>query len=87
MGNIPRFHKRLEFSFLYIGRCLKAGVPLFETIFFGWAFLQPTCFIDKREREIPERDTQMLDGEREKTYKRRAERRTDCSSNFVLIKS
>ena len=50
MGNTPHFNKRLEFAFLYSGWYLNTGVPSFETIFFGWAFLQSACFIDKGER-------------------------------------
>jgi hypothetical protein len=44
---------------LYSGRQLYAGVPLFEKIFFGWAFLQATCFlkIGRDARTV----TQMLD--------------------------
>jgi hypothetical protein len=34
---------------LYSGRQLHAGVPLSETIFFGWPFLQATCFVKKGE--------------------------------------
>ena len=46
---MPHFHIRFQFSFLYSGGQLCAGVPFFEGTFLHGLFLQVACFLDKGE--------------------------------------
>jgi hypothetical protein len=46
------------FLVMVVGRVYRCSLS--NTIFFGWACLQDTCFLDNG-RDKPEQDTQMLD--------------------------